>query len=321
VSGAISAGTKRAAADADARGPAGVNAAVGNEDSAGEVSHPGDIALDLFGTYVRQHHPLVWSGGLVELLSEFGFALPACRIALSRLVDSGLIARIQQGRFVHYTITDRGESLLAEGDQRIFKLRSNPGHVVQWTLLMHTLPLESRVDRRRLGRRLRFQGFGRLQDRMWIAPSDQGEFLRNLVTDLGIEKHVAVLIGRPNADIGVGALVHEAWNLAVLADRYTAFANDYGPYMQSLERSRLTDREAFLTRTALVNRYRAFVRDDPDLPDDMLPNPGARRLAIDVFQTVYDALQQASQRHFDAVCDAWFQSGASVKSGADDASL
>ena len=324
VSGGISARTQRAVADADARGQlagAGPAAAGATEESGGETSHPRDIALDLFGTYVRQHHPLVWSGGLVELLSEFGFALPASRIALSRLVDGGFIARIQQGRFVHYTITDRGQSLLADGDQRIFKLGANRGPVAQWTLLMHTLPLESRVNRRRLGRRLRFQGFGRLQDRMWVAPSDQGEFLRKLLTDLGIENHVAVLIGRPNADIGVGALVREAWNLALLSDRYTAFANDYAPYMQAAERSRLTDREAFVTRTTLVNRYRGFVRDDPDLPDDMVPDPAARRLAINAFQTVYDGLQEASQRHFDAVCDAWFQPGAVVESGLDDADL
>ena len=77
----------------------------------------------------------------------------------------------------------------------------------------------------------------------------------------------------------------------------------------------------YLPRFVLPELLDRLPNDDPDLPDDMLPNPEARRLAIEVFQTVYDALQQASQRHFDAVCDAWFQSGAAVKSRADDASL
>ena len=85
-----------------------------NGGSRADADHPRDIALDLFGSFVREHHPLVWSGGLVELMAEFGFTVAASRIALSRLVDSGLIARVQQGRLVHYTITDRGQLLLAE---------------------------------------------------------------------------------------------------------------------------------------------------------------------------------------------------------------
>jgi phenylacetic acid degradation operon negative regulatory protein len=277
-----------------------------------DADHPREIALDLFGSFVRQNHPLVWSGGLVELMTEFGFALPASRIALSRLVRSGLIARIQQGRFVHYTITERGQLLLAEGDRRIFGLGSNHRPVKQWTVLMHTLPLESRVDRRRLGRRLRFHGFGRLQDRMWVAPYDQREVLQELLTDLAIQKHVAVLVGRPNPAIGVGALLQKAWNLELLVDRYTAFAADYMPYLQRTERARLTDREAFIVRTRLVYRFRGLVNDDPDVPEEMLPAPGTRRLAIDVFQAVYESLERPSQRHFDAVCNAWFQSDVPV---------
>jgi phenylacetic acid degradation operon negative regulatory protein len=290
-----------------------------NGRSTADVDHPREIALDLFGSFVREHHPMVWSGGLVELMTEFGFALPASRIALSRLVDSGLIARVQQGRFVHYTITDRGESLLAEGDRRIFGLGSNRSPVGEWTLLMHTLPLELRVDRRRLGRRLRFQGFGRLQDRMWVAPYDRRDVLRELLADLGIQQYVAVLIGRPSPATGVSALLHKAWDLELLVDRYRAFATDYMPYLQRAERSRLSDREAFVMRTRLVHRFRGLVNDDPDLPEDMLPDPGTRRLAINMFEAVYDSLQRASQKHFDAVCNAWFNTNAAVPGDVEDA--
>ena len=137
---------------------------------------------------------------------------------------------------------------------------------------MHTLPLELRVDRRRLGRRLRFQGFGRLQDRMWVAPYDQRELLRQLLTDLGIQKYVAVQIGRSNPAIGVSALLQKAWDLERLVDGYREFATDYMPYLQRAERSRLSDREAFVMRTRLVHRFRGFVNDDPDLPEEMLPD-------------------------------------------------
>jgi phenylacetic acid degradation operon negative regulatory protein len=281
-----------------------------------DAGRPRDIALDLFASYVRHNHPMVWSGGLVELLTEFGFALPASRIALSRLVDKGLITRVRQGRFVHYMITGRGELLLTEGDRRIFGLGFNVDPVERWTLLMHTIPPEMRPDRGRLGRRLRFQGFGRLQDRIWIAPYDRRALLGELLLGLGIREHVAVLVGRPAPNVGVNAFLDRAWDLRLLADRYAAFAATYLPYVKVAERAALSDRQAFVLRTVLVHSFRGFADQDPDLPEEMLPDPGARRVAIEVFRTVYDGLAVPAQRHFDAVCNAWFQSPGMVDSRA-----
>src|SRR5690348_7183129 len=59
---------------------------------------PQELVVTFFGAYVREKSPApVWSGGLVELLAEFGFSAAAARIALARVVDRGLLERHRDG--------------------------------------------------------------------------------------------------------------------------------------------------------------------------------------------------------------------------------
>src|SRR5207248_1114681 len=83
---------------------------------------PQDLVITMLGTYVRPTGDTVWSGGLVTLLGQFGFSHGAARVALMRLVRRELLARIRDGRHVHYRLTSRCERLLEEGDGRIFSL-------------------------------------------------------------------------------------------------------------------------------------------------------------------------------------------------------
>ena len=128
--------------------------------------------VTLLGTYVRPFGNVVWSGGLVVLLAEFGFSHGAARVALTRLVRRGLITRVRSGRLVHYRITPRCERLLLEGDGRIFSLGDPRDGGGTWTLLWHQIPEDRRLERSRLARRLRFLGFGSVQDSVWVSPHD-----------------------------------------------------------------------------------------------------------------------------------------------------
>ena len=66
--------------------------------AAGAPFQPQDLVVTLLGTYVRPYGDMVWSGGLVMLLGEFGFSQGAARVALTRLVRRGLIGRVRSGR-------------------------------------------------------------------------------------------------------------------------------------------------------------------------------------------------------------------------------
>jgi phenylacetic acid degradation operon negative regulatory protein len=261
---------------------------------------PQDLVITLLGTYVRPFARTVWSGGMVSLLGEFGFSDGAARAALTRLVRRDLIARVRSGRLVHYRLTPRCERLLIEGDGRIFTLGRLPTDAGPWTVLWHQIPEDRRLERTRLGRRLRFLGFGSVQDSVWVSPHDHSSEVSDLLSELGVGDSGAVFIASMRPGPGLPAMVARAWDLSGLEERYDAFCTGFEAYAAP-DGPSLGDREAFLVRTRLMHSFRAFAQLDPELPDELAPLSRSRARAVEIFDALYASLAPASQRYFDAV--------------------
>jgi phenylacetic acid degradation operon negative regulatory protein len=277
-----------------------------------EPLQPQDLVITLLGTYVRPFARTVWSGGLVVLLGEFGFSDGAARAALTRLVRRELIARVRSGRLVHYRLTPRCERLLIEGDGRIFALGRLPAGAGPWTVLWHQIPEERRIERTRLGRRLRFLGFGSVQDSVWVAPQDHSSEVADLLVELGVAGWGAVFVSSVRPGPGLPALVSRAWDLTGLEERYEAFCSEFSRYASIS----LGDRDAFMVRTRLIHTFRAFAQIDPELPDELSPVSDARTRAAEIFDVLYTGLAAPSQRHFDAVTAPAAQAAAASASGS-----
>jgi phenylacetic acid degradation operon negative regulatory protein len=257
---------------------------------------PQDLVLTLLGAHhVPRERGAVWSGGLVRLLAEFGFTEGAARVALNRLVGRELLARARDGRHVHYVLTQRTAAVLAEGDRRIFTLGERPRTGTTWTVLWHSIPDDRRLARTRLVSRLRFLGFGSVQDGTWLAPHDRERELAALLSELDVTAHAGVLLGRPATALDFGAFVARVWDLHELAERYRGFVDQFS----GLEVT--DDRAALLLRTRLVHTFREFPFLDPELPEDLVPAPKHRAEALRLFHYLYPALAPAAQRYFDEV--------------------
>lgn len=257
---------------------------------------PQELVITLLGAYVRPREGRsVWAGGLVALLAELGFSEGAARIALTRLVGRGLLARTKNGRQAQYTLTRRALAVLAEGDRRIFSLGREERADRDWTVLWHAIPDSSRKAREALVRRLRFLGFGSIQDGTWIAARDAEREVSALLTELGVREHAGLLLARPAGIGDVHAFVARAWDLDALEDAYTAFVAEFG------SASARDDSAAFALRTGLVHSFRQFPFVDPELPARLVPAPARRADAVQLFHDQYRALEPAAQRHFDEV--------------------
>jgi phenylacetic acid degradation operon negative regulatory protein len=264
---------------------------------------PQDLVVTMLGSYVNHQRRTVWSGGFVTLLGDFGFSSGAARIALGRLVNRGFIERTRQGRLVFYTLSARGRKLLDEGDRRIFSLGKAPATTEQWTILWHTIPEELRLERGRLARRLRFLGFGTLQDGTWISPHDREREVVKVVDDLDVARYVGVLVGRPALTLDFGKFVSRIWPMDDLSERYRHYVQTFGRYAKGKRGPSLSDREAFLVRMQAVHTFRKFPADDPDLPEDFMSEPRFRAEAIQVFTTVFERLAEPADRYFSAVME------------------
>lgn len=262
---------------------------------------PQDLVMTLLGTYLRPRGRQVWSGGLVALLGELGFSPGAARVALTRLAARDMLARARSGRLVHYTLTPRSVAILAEGDGRIFTLGRREHRDDAWTVLWHTIPESRRLERARLTRRLRFLGFGPIQDGTWIAPRNHEAEVTTLLAELGVRDHAAVLIGRPAGALDLREFVTRIWNLDELAARYRKFVAEFGEYARPAAISDLDDRQALLVHTRLMHTFRQFPSLDPELPAGLVPEPENRSAAVGLFHDINDALATRAQRHFDQV--------------------
>lgn len=254
---------------------------------------PQDLVLTILGAHLRPRATAaVWSGGLVTLLGGFGFTPGASRVALTRLVNAGLLDRAKAGRLVHYTLTPHALAVLAEGDERIFGLGAEHAER-SWTVLWHAIPDDRRDARARLVRRLRFLGFGQVQDGTWLAAHDRAEQVSALCADLGVEKHTGLMVGTPVPDFSEFA--RRVWDLDALSARYTAFVDQFG-------NARADDDEAaFHLRVRLVHVFRQFALLDPELPADLVAPPPDRAAAVRLFHHLYPTLETPALRHFNGV--------------------
>ena len=262
---------------------------------------PQDLILTLLAAHLERRDRRSWSGGLVTLLGEFGFSAGAARIALARMVHRGMLDRYRDGRFVNYALSEQAQAIVAEGDRRIFSFGRSTEPVPTWTVVWQAVPESRRQAREWLVRRLRFAGFGSLQDGTWIAPHDREREVAALVRELDVAAHVGVLLGRPSVALDFRAVVARAWDLSGLSARYQAFVVEFAPYADPAARAELDDRAALVLRTRLVHLFRQFPTIDPELPASLVEPPIGRVDAVALFHDLYPALADAARRHFDSV--------------------
>ncbi|HEX4703784.1 MAG TPA: PaaX family transcriptional regulator C-terminal domain-containing protein [Pseudonocardiaceae bacterium] len=264
---------------------------------------PQDLVITLFGAHVEPRDRRVWSGGLVALLAEFGFSAGAARIALARMVHRGLLDRHRNGRLAYYTLTDHALGILADGDRRIFSFGLHADTSATWTVLWHAIPEHQRQAREWLVRRLRFAGFGSLQDGTWLAPHDREREVAALVAELDVTQYVGVLLGRPAQLVDFHSVLCRVWDLAGLSARYRGFVAEFGGYTDPRARAELDDRAALVLRTRLVHLFRQFPSIDPELPADLVDPPDGRAESVALFHDLYPALAQPARRYFDRHVD------------------
>ncbi|MGH7922736.1 MAG: PaaX family transcriptional regulator [Candidatus Dormibacteraceae bacterium] len=257
---------------------------------------PQRLAMTILGAHGRGGR-LVWSGGLVRAMGEFGFSDGAARVALGRLVRRGMLARLREGRFIHYRLTDIGERVMREGDRRIFSFGRTRRSSEVWTVVWQAIPEQHGFARWQLVGRLRFLGFGSLQDGTWVAPHDMKEPIEALLAEVGVAAHSIVLVGRPAQPRDLDVLVRRAWNLDHVARRYETFVTAASPLMGAPA----GDLEAFVGRALVTDLFRRFPSEDPELPDDPVGLRPLRERALRIFDELFASLDAPAQRLFDAV--------------------
>jgi phenylacetic acid degradation operon negative regulatory protein len=260
------------------------------------TAKPQRLLVTLLGDYWKGRGEHIPSSALVRLLSEFGIGPVGARSALSRLATRGLLERSQQGRHTFYGLTERAQRLLEEGAKRIFAFGAGEAHWSgAWSVVAFSVAEADRDLRHALRTRLRWLGFAPLYPGLWVSPRRDIESVARALDELGVESATLFRADAvPWRGNGSGPL--EAWDLTGLRARYERFVRRFAKERTRLARGKITAREALVERTRLMDAWREFPRDDPDLPAEFLPRDWPRRAARELFLELYDGLGAMAER-------------------------
>lgn len=255
-----------------------------------DAAKPQHVLVTLLGDYWKGRSEHIPSAALVKILAEFGFGAQAARSTLSRLASRGLLVRSQNGRRTLYGLTPRAQRALASGAERIFEFgtREHPWDGT-WSMIAFSVAEAERDRRHVLRTRLRWLGFAPLYPGLWISPRRNLEAAARALEELAIDSATLFEAKALPRSAGDGDPLR-AWDLAALGKRYGAFHRRLRSLEERLRQKRLTPRQALIERTRLMDEWRAFPAEDPELPPEFLPPDWPRRATRDLFIALYDRL-------------------------------
>lgn len=262
------------------------------------------LLVTLFGDYAQHRQPIP-SAALVRILEEFGITPANARAALSRLTQQGMLVRSRAGRRTSYSLTDGAIRLLEQGGRRIFGLgaTADEWHGT-WTVVVFSVPNVDNDARHLLRSRLRWLTFSPLYDAVWISPHDRTDAVVEQLEELGISDAVVFRATDLTELPGGRARLASAWDVETLAAEYERFIVRHRDLAERAVNGEVPPGEALVRRTELVDDWRMFARDDPDLPERFLPDEFPRARARELFHTTYQALAQPATAEFEAVVRA-----------------
>ncbi len=254
------------------------------------AQRPPRLLLTLLGDYWWRRSESLPSAALVALLAEFGVSDSAARAALSRLTRRKLLITAKSGRRTVVRLSARAARVLDDGGQQIFSFgRASQPWDGMWSLVAFSIPEQHRAARDSLRKQLRWLGFAPLYDGLWVSPRDHAGEVLGLLAELGISTATAFR-ARTVPGVGPAGLPQQAWGLDSLRARYDRFIGQASALRDHTAAGRLSPDMALVTRTRLMDEWRAFPELDPDLPDELLPDGWPRAAARELFTTTYDLL-------------------------------
>lgn len=215
----------------------------------------------------------------------FGIDPTAMRVALGRLVKTGLLRSVSRGE---YAIGERGRVLRQTARSWVLAEQRIGSWDGRW-LLVHSAHL-GRRDKRALKAReqsLALEGFAALHPGLWCRPANYVEApdaTRARLQALGLESDAVLL--RADCLLGSSPAPEQLWPQVQLETQYRKLTRDMQTSMQRVGALAVDAmaRETFLLGEAVIRQ----INSDPLLPESMIDSKARRKMHETM--VAYDAL-------------------------------
>ena len=230
----------------------------------------------ILGDFILPYQNAFWLDEMLTRLSWLDVLERTGRSTLVRMAKDGWFDVEKVGRRNRYTLTQWGESVLRQGDLRIFE---QVGHKWDgnWHLLTYSLPDDKRALRHNLVQQLVWLGFGRVSRGTWLSPYDRRESLQRALKSTETVQYLHFFRGDYLGNTEIDALIRKCWEFETVAEKYDRFLARYRPVLADLNRkdAPLTAEETFTKRFWLSYDFLPLLRVDPNLPKRFLPEDWA----------------------------------------------
>jgi phenylacetic acid degradation operon negative regulatory protein len=250
---------------------------------------PRQMLLTLLADYWLEPGAQVPSGALVDLAAEFAISQAGARAVLTRLARDERVTVTKEGRRTLYELTPWMRRRLGTRLERMRTFGRQTISVERWTCVAFSVPEDQRATRHKLRTGLQWLGFAPWYDGLWISPVRATAAVEALVGGLEVGA-VSVFEASLTSSGPVYGRPTDAWDLADIRASYEGFLAEAEPVLDRWRSGGVSDAEALVLRTQLVNVWRLIPNLDPGLPLDLLPEDWPRERARDVFEELYAEL-------------------------------
>lgn len=253
------------------------------------------LLLTVLGEFAFPGDEAVWTTALIRVLGGLGVESHAARQAIARSADAGWIESERIGRTVRWRLTSEGCGVIEEGVTRATSFLSQPAPWDgRWLVLLVSVPQSERTTRKRLYGALTWLRMGNPTPGVWLTPHVEaaGE-LRSVIASFGLTDTAISFTGRTeNVGMSDDQIVRRAWDLSELAKRYRTFLARYSDYHPA------AGDEVLLSYLELRNLLQRFLRRDPQLPEELLPDWVGHE-AAEVFRSRREQWAKAARERWD----------------------
>jgi phenylacetic acid degradation operon negative regulatory protein len=232
---------------------------------------------------------------IVTLAADLEVTPSAATSALSRLASRGVLEQSSVGRSSRYRLTDNARTRLVAAVDRVFAFGAGTAHWDGcWTVIAFTIQETSRDVRELFRRHLKWRGFAPVYGALWVSPREDPSELERACAEFGVTDYV--VFRTADTDLHGKKLI-EAWPLDELAQLYQPFIDRFSPWVSRTAAGDPTPKEAFRVRVQLMDTWRTFPWDDPDLPLELLPERWRLSEAHGLFAALYTKLTDRALEH------------------------
>jgi phenylacetic acid degradation operon negative regulatory protein len=227
------------------------------------------------------------------------------RTSVYRLSQEKWLVSEQIGRRSYYSLTTSGRRRFEHAYRRIYFAPQDTWGG-EWQLVLIPASLAG-APRDQLRKELTWAGYGTLASGILAHPSADSEALLDILQETGAHDRVVALRAAnisPLTSRPLQELVHECWNLDVLAAKYTDFIERFRPVLRTLRGTgELDPEQCFLVQTLLMHDFRRALLHDPQLPAQLLPANWSGGIARQLCRDIYGLTWLHAQRHLTTVCE------------------